>query len=86
MEIHTLDICVGRTVVKAHADGGWALPGERVTHDREEAQAVAEAMDDILTGLSDREVPVRRSVSRTTGAVITRRKSKDTRYAVYSPR
>lgn len=42
------DIHVGRATVKAHADGGWALPGGEVTDDIAVATGVAAGLSQQL--------------------------------------
>lgn len=42
------DIRIGRAVVKAHRNGGWALPGRQVTRDQHEAVEVAMKIDRLI--------------------------------------
>lgn len=42
------DINHGRATVRAHADGGWALPGGDVTHDPAVATWIAVEIDRLI--------------------------------------
>lgn len=42
------DIRIGRAVVKAHRNGGWALPGRQVTRNQHEAVEVAMKIDRLI--------------------------------------
>lgn len=48
LETPQADILVGLAIVKAHASGGWALPGGQVTHDPVVALAHGTAMDQTI--------------------------------------
>lgn len=42
------DLQAGRATLRAHEDGGWALPGGAVTRDRREATRVVRAMSRLI--------------------------------------
>lgn len=43
------DVKVGSAIVKAHIDGGWALPGGQITHSADVAWEHCHALDSAIT-------------------------------------